>query len=246
MPLIEEMTNSGNWLFRWRSYLPFLLFVVVLASLQYFEYPWGNDWKDYLWEAVCLFVSLAGLLIRGATIGYSPKGTSGRNTKRQVAKTLNTKGMYSLVRHPLYLGNFLIGLGVFLFLMLWWVPLIYALLFSVYYERIMFAEEMFLREKFGQIYMDWASRTPAFLPRRWSWEKPDLPFSFRHVLKGEYPTAFGIITAMFCLEILTDFYLNRAFVFDLIWVGIFLGALVFYLVMRYLHKKTKLLNVAGR
>ncbi|MGB8874133.1 MAG: hypothetical protein WCC75_12145, partial [Desulfobaccales bacterium] len=44
--------------------------------------------------------------------GLPPRGTSGRNTQGQVAETLNTTGIYSLVRNPLYLGNFLIWLGL--------------------------------------------------------------------------------------------------------------------------------------
>lgn len=47
-----------------------------------------------------------------ATIGQVPKGTSGRNTSQQVADTLSTDGVYSVVRHPLYLGNFLMCMGV--------------------------------------------------------------------------------------------------------------------------------------
>ena len=34
------------------------------------------------------------------------KNTSGRNTHDQVADSLNTSGIYSIVRHPLYVGNF--------------------------------------------------------------------------------------------------------------------------------------------
>lgn len=92
------------------------------------------------------------------TVGYTPKKTSGRNTKKgQVADYLNTKGMYSIVRNPLYLGNFFMGLGIFLFLCIWWVEFIYTLVFMLYYERIIFAEEQFLVKKFKQQYMEWAT-----------------------------------------------------------------------------------------
>lgn len=64
------------------------------------------------WAWSCIAVSLFGLLIRAVTIGFTPKGTSGRNTKEgQVAEVLNTKGIYSVVRHPLYLGNYFMWLG---------------------------------------------------------------------------------------------------------------------------------------
>ena len=100
------------------------------------------------------------LAIRAYTIGHTPKGTSGRNTKKQVANALNTTGAYSLVRNPLYLGIFFMGLGVALFAHLWWLTLIYVLAFWLYYERVIFAEEAYLRDKFGAEYLSWADRTP--------------------------------------------------------------------------------------
>ncbi|MGC9453013.1 MAG: methyltransferase family protein, partial [Oceanipulchritudo sp.] len=51
-------------------------------------------------------------------------GTSGRNTKQQVAYSLNTTGFYSVVRNPLYLGNFFMYLGIALFTHHWWLVLV--------------------------------------------------------------------------------------------------------------------------
>jgi protein-S-isoprenylcysteine O-methyltransferase Ste14 len=246
MPLTEEFVKSGSWLFRRRSYLPIFLLAVIAPSLAYFRYPLGDPALERLWEVACLAVSIAGLAIRGLAAGYAPKGTSGRNAERQMATTLNTQGMYSLVRHPLYLGNFVIGLGVFLFLRVWWVALIFSLAFALYYERIMFAEEAFLRERFGRPYVDWASRTPAFLPRFGRWRRPDLPFSFRTALKREYPTALGIVASMFLLKTLGESRLQGRLVFDPIWTTVLAAGLVFYLVVRIVHKKTTLLRVEGR
>ncbi|NLL27934.1 MAG: DUF1295 domain-containing protein [Bacteroidales bacterium] len=47
---------------------------------------------------------------------FIPKGISGKNTEKQIADFLNTKGMYSIVRHPLYLGDFLMWLGLFIYI----------------------------------------------------------------------------------------------------------------------------------
>jgi len=114
-----------------------------------YSYPGGSHAWDRAWELFCLGVSLLGLYIRVMTIGYRPHGTSGRNTHGQVAETLNTEGMYSITRHPLYLGNYFNWLGLALFTHDWWLPVIVSLAFWLYYERIMFAEESFLEEKFG-------------------------------------------------------------------------------------------------
>ena len=39
MALREELRKQGNWLFRWRSYLPLITVVIVLLGMSYFEYP---------------------------------------------------------------------------------------------------------------------------------------------------------------------------------------------------------------
>ena len=133
MAMIEELEASGRWLFRWRSYLPLVMLVLIFASLRHFSYPYNSEILDQIWELFCLFIGFLGLLIRGLVAGYVPQQTSGRNTKQQVAKTLNTTGMYSIVRNPLYLGNFFMGLAIVMFLRIWWIPLIYLLSFMLYY-----------------------------------------------------------------------------------------------------------------
>lgn len=188
MALKEEFEQIGNWLFRWRSYLPLLMIGNVVLFMEHFDYI-GHSHShslDQLWEIICLLISFLGLGIRIYTIGFTPYGTSGRNTKSQKAEQLNITGIYSLVRHPLYLGNFFIWLGISMFVHLWWVTLIFILVFWLYYERIMFAEEEFLRKKFGNEYVVWANKTSAFCPKFKNWEKLTLSFSLRNVLKREY------------------------------------------------------------
>lgn len=246
MPLIEELEANGRWLFRWRSYLPLVMLVLLFASFKYFSYPFGSALLDNIWECFCLLVGFSGLLVRGLVAGYVPQGTSGRNTERQEAETLNTTGMYSIVRNPLYLGNSLMGLAIALFLRVWWVPLIYLLSFMLYYERIIFAEEMFLRQKFGADYLAWASRTPAFFPKLSQWQRPSLSFSLRTLVRREYQSAFGLILALFALEQLTELYLGHGWHVDAMWIWIVGLATCGYLITRFLHKKTGLLRAEGR
>src|SRR5690349_16403077 len=107
MPLREEFESSGNWLFRRRGWLPMLLYPFAIALLYFYPEKTYTCVTSTSWGAFCLIVSLAGLIIRAITVGHTPKGTSGRNTEKQIAECLNHTGIYSVVRHPLYLGNFL-------------------------------------------------------------------------------------------------------------------------------------------
>jgi protein-S-isoprenylcysteine O-methyltransferase Ste14 len=246
MALKEEFEKVGNWLFRWRSYLPLLLAVIILAGMRNFKYPGDSHYWDRVWEILCLAISFFGLAIRSYTIGHTPNGTSERNTYSQEAKSLNTTGMYSIVRHPLYLGNFFCWLGVSMFPCVWPVSVIVILVFWIYYERIMFAEEEFLRGKFGKEYEKWTNKTPAFLPRLRNWIPNVLPFSLRNVLKREYSGFFAIIVSFTFLEIIGDIFAEGELELDPMWGALFLFGMITYLSLRTLKKKTGFLNVAGR
>jgi protein-S-isoprenylcysteine O-methyltransferase Ste14 len=248
MALREDMERQGLWLFRWRSYLPLLgipLLFVALRQVRVLEALVGNRASE-LWGVFAVLVSFAGLLVRGFTVGFVPRGTSGRNTKSQVAETLNTTGMYSVVRNPLYLGNFVIVLGIALFLQSWWLLLMMLFGCWLYYERIIFSEEEFLRKKFGQHFIDWAQATPIFLPRWRNWKKPALPFSFKTVLRREFSTFFSIVSSFFFLEVGNNLLTKHRFLGHGAWAVFFVTGLIIYWVFFILKKRTRALNVEGR
>jgi protein-S-isoprenylcysteine O-methyltransferase Ste14 len=239
MPLRETLEKQGNWLFKWRSYLPLLFLPVILIALRdagLLQRAEG-DLIDDIREAFCVMISLSGLLIRCLTIGYAPGGTSGRNTREQRADVLNTTGMYSIVRHPLYFGNFIISLGGVLFIAVLWFNLSAIFTFWLYYMLIMFAEEEFLREKFGKPYLKWAENTPAFFP--------ELPFSFKNVIRREYSTLFAIIAGFTFLDLSEDFVANGEFEFDWGWAAFFAAGFIIYTISRIL-KKSGIFDVKGR
>lgn len=244
----DKLEKQGNWLFRNRSYFPLLIFPVLFIALQEAEVVERIAGKlaDDIWDGFCLIIALGGLAIRSLTVGYVSAGTSGRNTKEQIAHVLNTKGMYSIVRHPLYLGNFLIFVGIMLSVQVWWLALISILAFWLYYERIFLAEEAFLLDKFGDAYVEWAKKTPLLIPRIKNWQQPDLEFSFRHVLNREHTTFFLIIGLMTLLDIMGDYFTEGIFELDTGWAILFVFSFVTYVILRTLKKKTKLLNVEGR
>ena len=250
MALIEEFDKSGNWLFRWRSYLPLVLYalaIIVIGLEQDVHFPLFN--ATFAW--VCIGISLLGLFIRAITIGYAPGGTSGRNTKAgQVAEVLNSTGIYSTVRHPLYLGNFFMWLGIIIYVGNWWFTSICCLLYWVYYERIMFAEEFFLRGKFGQSYLDWAAKTPAFWPAIGQWKSPSWDFSMRTVLKREYNGFFAIFLSFALLDIYKN-YVHFGFaswnsLMTPFWMYSVVISFVVFMILRSLKKYTRILHVEGR
>ena len=244
MALIEEIAQQGNWLFKRRGFLPvfILLLSLVYFALKDFSAYNPSPYRDLLY----LGISFLGFIIRILTIGRTPRGTSGRNIKKQRAETLNTTGIYSLIRHPLYVGNFIIWLGVALFLESAWCLIIFLLFFWIYYERIMFAEEHFLRDKFGATYLDWSSHTPAFIPRFKNWKRSNLEFSWRNVMKREYHGFVNIFLSFAFLDLVRNFFMYQKPYPTNLWIYLTSAAVFVWLVFHFLNKTIKLFRVKGR
>jgi protein-S-isoprenylcysteine O-methyltransferase Ste14 len=246
MSLRDQLEKSGSWLFRHRSYLPLLILPIFGICLAGFTYLGQTHEVNERWQKFCILISFSGLAVRVMIVGRAPLGTSGRNTREQVANSLTTTGIYSLVRHPLYLGNFLIMFGFALLLHLWWLALLTTSIYALYYERIMLTEEAFLRERFGKQFEEWAAVTPAFIPRLTGWKPSQVPFSWRTVLQREYNAFFLIVAVFFLQDLLGDSLVEGRLKLDPTWFGAFLVAFVVSTTLRTLKKRTRLLHVEGR
>ena len=113
MALVDSFEKSGNWLFRYRGQIPVILFVAAIPMVYFTDTSFLSKASENIITIISISISLLGFIIRAISIGTTPAGTSGRNTREgQVAETLNTKGIYSMVRHPLYLGNYFMWIGI--------------------------------------------------------------------------------------------------------------------------------------
>lgn len=246
--LTNTIADQGDWLFRWRSYvlLAFIpLGAYAISSPEPIEAAFG-PLADRIWELVCILLAFSGLGIRILTVGHTPQRTSGRNTREQIADTLNTTGLYSICRNPLYLGNAVIYMSIALFTQSLTFALIVGLFLVLYLERIIATEERFLADKFGDDYIAWTARVPAFLPNFALWSQPSLPFSLRNVLRREYSGFFAIIAAVVIIDYGHEAFGEGDTQIGLAWTAFFLVGAVVYVTLRSLKKHTNLLVVEGR
>ncbi len=77
---------------------------------------------------------------------------------------LITEGVYSRVRHPLYLGTLLLCLG-FWFMSLSILALGILLVFFIFYDRMATYEENDLVRLFGEAYSEYMNQVPKWLVR---------------------------------------------------------------------------------
>ena len=206
MALVNEFEKQGNFLFRYRGQFPVLLFLLAVPFLYWSDTTSLSDTSKEIYYYSAVILSLLGFYIRAHTVGTTPKGTSGRNTKEQKAFVLNTTGIYSIVRHPLYLGNYFMWIGIVVFTYNPYFIIVVSLLYWIYYERIMYAEERFLERKFGEEYMNWASGLPVFFPNIKLYKPSTIPFSLKMVLRREYSGVLATLVGFIFVDVIRHYF----------------------------------------
>jgi len=245
MALIHSFEKSGNTLFRHRGPIPAILFILAIPVVYFTNISFLNSAFVSAITIVAILVSIIGFWVRAYSIGTTPRGTSGRNTKEQVAESLNTTGIYSTVRHPLYLGNYLIWIGLVIFCFNIYFILLVSLAYWLYYERIMFAEERFLERKFGDEYLNWSLTVPAFIPSFKKYQKSTIPFSIISVLRREYSGFLACVLGYTFIDNLRYYIMYNEFDFRRISIYIFIISIIITLILRTLKHSNKL-NEKGR
>ncbi len=236
MLLKEHLVNAGRFLFRWRSYTPLLAMPLLLLKMREFR---GTNNVFLLMGGL---LALAGLILRVMTIGYVTNGTSGRNTKKQKASSLNTAGIYSITRNPLYLGNYLICLGITLTSQSWEIVLISSLGFGMLYLPVILCEEEFLFNRFGLAYRLYVESTPCFIPKPRLWKSSLRPFSLRFVLRREHDTWLSTLLVFVLIFHFRQYLTHHVLAFDQIWDVplIVFGGL--WIILKIVKKRTRLLK----
>lgn len=157
------MGSIRQHIFFYRGYCQ-ALFVMSLVVYAWFIPPShpSEEIIDVLIDILGVTSLLSGELLRIWVVSHGGKSTRSRRLK---APVLVTTGPYTHTRNPIYIGNFLIGLGMvtlsenFVFL-----PL-YLVLFVFLYRAIVSAEEVFLRERFCGAYDNYRRQVPKWVLR---------------------------------------------------------------------------------
>ena len=249
MALQEQLKQQGDFLFKHRSYFPLLFIAMALSAIAYHHqhsYTYSSTVLliSELMQSIAIYVGLFGFLIRVYTIGFTPKNTSGRNTKEgQIADELNTKGLYYLTRNPLYVGNFFMWMGTVLFTGVFWFSILFIFIFWLYYERIIFAEEVFLREKFGNNYLNWAEKTPIFIPNKLSYDHPIMAFDWKKIIIKEKTGLFMLFLVFFGFQLFSQFVITNFLLveFNFITYGT-IFSFIFYIIIKTMQS-SKLFSV---
>jgi len=110
------------------------------------------------WPSLILWFSGFALLF----LGRLGLGSSFRIGSPQEATRLKADGLFTLSRNPMYVGVYATLLASVIYTMNPFV-LALAVFIIVVHHRIVLAEEQFLRQAFGEAYVQYSSRVPRYL-----------------------------------------------------------------------------------
>jgi protein-S-isoprenylcysteine O-methyltransferase Ste14 len=138
-------TELKDIIYRWRVRSAVAVLILVLALAR----PTPTS------VALGVAVSLLGLSIRAWAAGHIRK-----------EKELAVTGPYRYTRNPLYLGSFILGLGLVLGSWSFWCLGGYLLYFVAFYPVVIIEERDRMRRLFSEAYAVYEHRVPIFWPFR--------------------------------------------------------------------------------
>lgn len=159
--MLEEAATRG-WrgvVFRYRSFIPIPL--LLLGGAVIFLSPSPTPFHLDRMEARGLLVMALGVLVRLWALRHI--GPDSRTARAFIVPGLVTTGPYAHTRNPLYVGNFLLGLGACFFVGPLWFFALFAITFAVQYAVIVSLEEELLGRHFPD-YETYRRQVPAFFP----------------------------------------------------------------------------------
>jgi len=138
----------------------FLVFSGLSSMLSGFPFGYQFPFMDYVQILGLILTSLGYFLFIWSVVVRGKYATSWEMSEQQ---KLVTWGPYRYVRHPSYLGYFLMFVGLFL---LWpSVFTFFPMLAIPGYYQITFEEERLLVLRFGEEYVNYQNRTGRFVPK---------------------------------------------------------------------------------
>jgi protein-S-isoprenylcysteine O-methyltransferase Ste14 len=136
--------------------------IIFLSGKLILKYKVNLDYH-VLYVGLTLFLLGVGLAVWAANTLGIKAGRRIPEVSLSERGQLITKGPYQIVRHPIYLGEFLIILGIFLISGVIFV-LVQFILKALFANSIIAWEEKEMKNRFGKTYEEYQKTTPKLFP----------------------------------------------------------------------------------
>jgi protein-S-isoprenylcysteine O-methyltransferase Ste14 len=234
------MMKLGNYIFHNRNGI-FPLFYLVLFI------PSPGIFTDPVLAMIIGFsITIIGQLIRILTIGLAYIIRGGKD-RRVYAEELVTTGIFAHCRNPLYVGNILIlaGLGIASNSVIF--NCIATPLFLFFWQAIVWAEEDYLRNKFGNVYTIYCNKVNRWVPGLAGIGKTisSMEFKWKRIIIREYNATYIWMTGAVLIVMKHYYFHSDRFSLQKnlpVFIIVLVGLLRLYLLARYLKKSKKLVS----
>jgi len=229
---MNTILKVGNFLFKYRSFTPIPLIVIVFIFFR----PVIDPALDNILTAVGLLVLILGELIRIFSVGYSFSGTSGRENFLR-ADNLNVSGIYSIVRNPLYIGNLLIYTGLLIAYSNVYALLFFDVLLILQYYSIIKAEESYLEKTYGDEYKKYKSSIYSIFPTFSKYIKPVNKFNRLKVLLKENDSVFNALVIFGLIIMFKGYIVSGRILHDKSYAVYFGILIISYILIKLIKKR---------
>jgi len=156
---------TGEHAFSDIGQLILLIIFLTVWIADSFVFKYSTFLTQYISNYIRVPIALIVLIMSGLLAGF------GLNTVfkevREESQVI-TSGVFSIVRHPIYLGSILLYLG-FTLLSLSLLSTLVWFLIIIFYYIISRYEERLLTQKFGSAYEEYKKKVPMLLPIKLSY-----------------------------------------------------------------------------
>jgi protein-S-isoprenylcysteine O-methyltransferase Ste14 len=215
------------------------LVIVFFPRLFLRDYSSGNH--EIVMEALGFALILLGQIIRVSARGY--KAEHSRDSQ-----ALIQGGPYQVVRNPMYLGIFLIGLGVVLAVFKWWAAVVFIAVFIIRYVLLIYTEEKKLGAMFPRSYPEYCRKVPRIFPSLSSLINLDI-IEYLPIKIIWFKKEIGSILTLLLLTLLVESWGDivkegfRIYLQQSVWI--FLTFVLFIIFVVLLSKRTSRKNEAS-
>lgn len=150
-----------------KSFLKILAVILISHTLTLLMTGLDLFILENTWGIILFYLSLVtyplGLALRYVSIIYLGKYFT-RDVEVSETQELVSKGPYLLLRHPLYLGLYLLTISVPLFFSNWMMSIISAVMMFLILNHRMTIEENMMENILKDTYKDWKDKRHRFIP----------------------------------------------------------------------------------
>lgn len=223
----NKFIKTGRILCRHRSALP-IIYIGMIFLYIYMTPPFVFSGNNVISEMLTGLLILLGLRVRWA---------AENRESNTLASLVEAKGIYSVIRFPFYLSDFLILLGITTFVGSFSLLLVFVLSATIVIERMLMFEERISYNNLGDDYVKWYKSTNAIIPVIWNWRGATYVKSLKSKAQNMLNPIFFALFVLNAIYIYKYYRVNFTFSIDYFLAIPLLILLILLILMRFSKRK---------